>query len=91
MSAYAVMKLCREIERNPEFRAGAQESPAEASASFNLTDEERQAFLSGDVKKLHNLGAHGFLLSRLAMHGIVGLTAESYAQRLRGPFPEKPR
>lgn len=89
MSSYAVMKLCREIERNPEFRARAQDNPGEASASFKLTDEERRAFLAGDVKRLHDLGAHGFLLSRLAMHGIVGLTADIYAQRLRGPFPEK--
>lgn len=85
MSAYNVMKICRTLDRDPLFRERITGDPARAIADFELTDEERRAFLAGDVKRLHDLGAHGFLLSRLAMFGIVGLTVEDYAFKMRGP------
>ena len=85
MSTYNILKICRQVERDPLFRERVLGDPSGAIAEFELTDEERTAFLSGDVKHLHDLGAHGFLLSRLAMHGVVGLTPQAYALKLRGP------
>jgi len=86
MSVYNVLKICRQVDRDPLFRERILGDPAGAIAEFDLTDEERSAFLSGDVKRLHDLGAHGFLLSRLAAHGVVGLNARDYALKLRGPM-----
>jgi hypothetical protein len=51
---------------------------------------ERAALLSGDVRTLHDLGAHGYLLNRLARAGIAGLTPESYVLRMKGQ-PGGPR
>jgi aromatic-ring opening dioxygenase LigAB LigA subunit len=85
MSAYSVLKICRQVDRDPLFRERILGDPAGAIAEFDLTDEERAAFLGGDVKRLHDLGAHGFLLSRLAVYGVVGLTPRDYALKLRGP------
>ena len=45
---------------------------------------ERTALLSGDVRTLHDLGAHGYLLSRLARAGIADLTPETYVLRMKG-------
>ena len=85
MSTYNILKICRQVDRDPLFRERILGDPVGAIAEFELTDEERAAFLSGDVKRLHDLGAHGFLLSRLAMYGVVGLTPREYALKLRGP------
>jgi hypothetical protein len=85
MSAYTIMKICRQADRDPRFRKRLKNDPAGTIADFELTSEERDAFLTGNVKRLHELGAHGFLLSRLAMFGIVGLTVEDYALKMRGP------
>jgi hypothetical protein len=85
MSTYNILKICRQVDRDPLFRERILGDPVGAIAEFELTDEERAAFLSGDVKRLHDMGAHGFLLSRLAMHGVVGLTPQQYVVKLRGP------
>ena len=85
MSIYNVLKICRQVDRDPLFRERILGDPDGTIAAFELTEEERAAFLSGDVKRLHDMGAHGFLLSRLAMHGVVGLTPQDYALKLRGP------
>jgi hypothetical protein len=85
MSTYNVLKICRQVDRDPLFRERILGDPSGAIAEFDLTEEERSAFLAGDVKRLHDMGAHGFLLSRLAVYGVVGLTPRDYALKLRGP------
>jgi hypothetical protein len=84
MSIYALHKLCRDLGRDPAFRERLKQDPRAATADLPLTDEERAALLAGDVRRLHDLGVHGYLLARLARHGIAGLTPESYVQRLKG-------
>ena len=56
MSVYAVNYLCREVLRDHAFRAAMKADPAAAMAKYDLTDEERQALLAGDVAKLYRLG-----------------------------------
>src|SRR5262249_60257325 len=56
MSVYAVNYLCRELLRDHAFRAAMKADPAAAIAKYDLTAEERQALLAGDVAKLYRLG-----------------------------------
>ena len=84
MSTYAVHKVCHLIDKDDAFRERVLANPAEALADLPLTDAERTAFLAGDVRTLHDLGAHGFLLGRLPRHGVFGLDRENYVKRMKG-------
>jgi hypothetical protein len=84
MSIYAVHKICHLVDKDPEFRDRVLESPVEALSQFALTDAERSALLAGDVLTLHDLGAHGFLLGRLARYGAFGLDRNNYVIRMKG-------
>lgn len=84
MSAYAVNKLARLTLHDLALRERMRTWPEEVVASFpGLTDEERAALLAGQVGRLHELGAHSFLLGYLARYGLVGLTQQVYAERMR--------
>ena len=62
-----------------------QRDPGAAIAGFWLTDEERRAVLAGDVGRLAELGAHGYLLGGLARAGVCGLNMSNYVQRIHDP------
>lgn len=87
MSIYAVHKVCHLVDHDPEYRARVLEQPAEALRDFSLTDEERSALLRGDVRRLHDLGAHGFLLGRLPRYGVFGLDRDLYTRRMKAGEP----
>jgi hypothetical protein len=84
VSIYAVHKVCHLIDKDPEFRQRVLGSPDTALSGLPLTEAERTAFLSGDVRALHDLGAHGFLLGRLPRHRVFGLDRENYVVRMKG-------
>jgi hypothetical protein len=84
VTVYAVHKICHLIDKDPAFRERVVQGAEEALAEFPLTDTERTAFLRGDVRTLHDLGAHGFLLGRLPRHRVFGLTRENYVTRMKG-------
>src|SRR5262249_49418543 len=65
MSVYAVNYLCREVLRDHAFRAAMKTDPAAAIANYNLTAEERDALLAGDVAKLNRVGVNAFLMGYL--------------------------
>lgn len=81
MSIYFVHKLCKEARRDPAFRARLQQDPEAALADYRFTDGERKALFEGDVAKLLQLGAHGYVLGTLARLQLFGLTPELYTQR----------
>jgi hypothetical protein len=83
MSAYAVHKLIKRIQRDPAFREQLQRDPERALGEYPLTEQERAALLAGDVGALHAMGVHGYLLSRLVSFGLFGLTAQNYPERIR--------
>jgi len=83
MSLYGVNKVCHLTQVDLSFRELMQTDPAAAIADMPLTDEERDAFLAGDVAKLYQMGAHGFLLSRLPRFGSLGLSRDEYITRMR--------
>ena len=83
MSIFAVNYLCREILRDHAFRAAMKADPAKASAPLDLSGEERQALLAGDVGTLFRMGVNGFLMGYLARFEVCGLNVETYNQRMR--------
>jgi hypothetical protein len=82
VSTYAVHKVCQSLRWNDAFRERLRADPRSALEPFALTDEEREALLSGDVARLHDLGAHGLMLGYLATFGVLGLTSDIYAERI---------
>ena len=83
MSVYALNKLCHRMLRDLDFRAAMQRDPPTATAEYQLTPEEREALLAGDVARLWEMGVHPFILSFLTRYEICGLTAEVYSERIR--------
>ena len=89
VSAYAVNKLARLTLHDPAFRERVSTDPQTTVASFpGLSDAERQALLAGEVGRLHDMGAHSFLLGYLARYALFGLTQQAYAQRMRASRAE---
>lgn len=82
MSVYNVNYLLRELLRDHAFRAAMKENPAEALKGCDITDEERQLLLAGDVAGLHRLGVNDFLMGYLPRFGISGLDPKSYGERI---------
>jgi hypothetical protein len=83
MSVYQINKLCHRTLHDLEFRAAMQRDPAKAIETFDVTPEERDAVLAGDVATLFEMGVHPFLLSFLTRYEISGLTTAVYSERIR--------
>jgi hypothetical protein len=83
MSVYAVDKLCHDTLHDLAFREAVKRDPAAAIASRDLSAEERDALLSGDVARLYEWGCHPFLLAYLTRWDLFGITAAVYNQRIR--------
>lgn len=62
MSLYVLQKMIREINRLPARREAYFASREEFANGYDITDDERAAFVSHDVSKLYSLGVHGLLL-----------------------------
>ena len=86
MSLYAVHKVAHAAGHDPEFRERLKRDPEGTLAGLPLTGEERQALLDGDVGRLAEMGAHGYLLGQLAQHQCLGLTVPLYTQRIHDPL-----
>jgi hypothetical protein len=83
MSLFQVNLACRQVIRDPSYRALLKSDPAQALKAFRLTDGERAALLNGDVEALHAMGANNFLMGYLARYEVCGLTPQSYNARMR--------
>ncbi len=62
MTTYALNKLLREINRNPQTRQRYMENAESVLDGYNLSPEERRAFLQSDIGALYRLGVHGLIL-----------------------------
>lgn len=70
MSAYALQKLIREVNRNTVARDAFKADAAGFAAGFELTEDERAAVVSRDWTALYRLGVHGLLLRPFSiLHG----------------------
>lgn len=85
MSVYYVHKIAHQVAKDPEFRERMKRDPEGAIAGYRLTDDERRALLAGDVGRLAQLGAHGYLLGHLARNEVLGLTMRNYPVRIHEP------
>jgi hypothetical protein len=83
MSAYEINKLCYRTLREPHFRESLKQDPQGTMRSLPFTEEERQLLLNGEVGKLHDLGAHAYLLSHLSRFELFGLSVVTYSERIR--------
>jgi hypothetical protein len=82
MSVYAIDKLCRDALHDLAFRDALKNDPAAAITSRDLTNDERNALLSGDVARLYQWGCHPFLLAYLTRWDLFGITSPIYNQRI---------
>ena len=85
MSIYSIHKIAHLVQKDPDFRQRMKDDPEGAIRDFRLTDQERQALLTGDVGTLAHLGAHGYVIGALARHQVLDLTMDSYVQRIHDP------
>jgi hypothetical protein len=82
MSVYAVNKLCHDTLHDLAFREAVKRDPAAAIAARDLTADERNALLAGDVARLYEAGCHPFLLAYLTRWDLFGITGAIYNQRI---------
>ena len=91
MSVFAVNYLCREVLRDHAFRAAMKADPASALAAFRkyeLTADEKDALLAGDVARLYSMGVNAFLMGYLPRFEVCGLTLDIYNARIRAAEPQ---
>lgn len=82
MSVYAIDKLCRDALHDLDLREALKRDPAAAITTRDLTADERDALLSGDVARLYQWGCHPFLLAYLTRWDLFGITPALYNQRI---------
>ena len=82
MSLYALQKLIRDVNRNPQRRDAYFGSPARFAEAYELTPRERDALLKLDMGALYGMGVHGLLLRPFT---ILHKVAEpDYLKAIRG-------
>ena len=62
MSLYTLQKMIRDVNRLPARREAYFASKDDFVRGYELTPEEREAFVAFDVCKLYALGVHGLIL-----------------------------
>lgn len=82
MSVYALNKILREVNRNPQARERFMKDAAGMAAEFDLTDEERAAVVARDIGKLYKLGAHGLILRPFTL--LHQMSEPDYLRAIRG-------
>jgi hypothetical protein len=83
MSAYQLNKLCHRLHHDRAFREALQADPGKALADWPLSDAERTAFLTGDIKRLYEWGTHPYLLGHMSRWSLFGVTPTVYAERIK--------
>ena len=81
MTLYAAQKLLYHLNREPAVQARFKAEKAALFGEYELTAEEREAFLAGDVGKLYVLGANGQLLMHFA--ALLGMPWADYIEAMR--------
>jgi len=72
MSLYALQKVIRDINRNPESRERFVSTPEALLAGYELSAAERAALVGRDYGALYRMGVHGLLLRPFSiMHSVA--------------------
>lgn len=85
MSAYTLNKMLREVNRNPKVRERFFQSRAAVADDFELTEDERRAFLENDVGALYRCGVHGLILRPFTL--LQNMPEPDYLSAIRGERP----
>jgi hypothetical protein len=82
MSVYALQKLIRDVNRKPACREAFFAAPAEFAGGYELTEDERDALLRLDVRRLYGLGVHALLLRPFTL--LHKMPEPDYLNAIRG-------
>jgi Aromatic-ring-opening dioxygenase LigAB, LigA subunit len=82
MSLYQLQKLIYHVNRDPFHRERYRQDPAAFIKDYKLTEEERSAAVSVDVRKLYNLGVHSLRLRPFTL--LHKVSNEDYVKALAG-------
>jgi hypothetical protein len=81
VTLYALQKLIREVNRNPQTRQAFFESPASVAAGYDLAATESDALVRRDYGALYRLGVHGLLLRPFSI--LHSVTEPDYLRAIR--------
>ena len=81
MSLYQLQKFLYALNRDPATQEQYRTSPATLLDRYELTAEERNAVLEGDIGLIYVLGANGQLLMHFA--AFLGAPWSDYIQAMR--------
>jgi Aromatic-ring-opening dioxygenase LigAB, LigA subunit len=81
MSLYSAQKLLFHLNRDAAVQKRFREDVSSLLGDYELTEEERDAFVAGDIGKLYVLGANGQLLMHFA--ALLGMPWADYIEAMR--------
>lgn len=81
MSLYATQKLLYHLNRDAAVQKRYRDDLPALLDDYELTDDERQAVLGGDIGKLYVLGCNGQLLMHFA--ALLGMPWADYLEAMR--------
>lgn len=81
MSLYQLQKLLYQLNRDDETKALFRKQPAELADRYELSMQERAAFLEGDIGLLYVLGVNGQILMHFA--ALLGIAWFDYLELMR--------
>jgi hypothetical protein len=81
MSLYYVQKMLYQLNRDPGMRARFQANREDVLAEYQLTEEERNALLEGDVGLLYVMGVNGQILMHYS--ALIGQKWDEYIAAMR--------
>lgn len=81
MSLYYVQKLLYQLNRDPAVRRRFHENRDELLSEYELTDEERQAIVTGDIGLLYVMGVNGQILMHYS--ALLGQKWEEYIEAMK--------
>jgi hypothetical protein len=82
LTVYALQKLIREVNRNPQTRQAFFASPAQVALGYDLSDAERAALVNRDYGALYRFGVHGLLLRPFSI--LHSISEPDYLRAIRG-------
>ena len=81
MSLYSAQKLLFHLNRDAAVQKCFREDMSSLLGDYELTAEEHDAFVAGDIGKLYVLGANGQLLMHFA--ALLGMPWAQYIEAMR--------
>lgn len=80
MSLYQLQKLIYHVNRDPFQRERFFQDPAGFVNAYELTEEEKNAALNVEIRKLYTLGVHSLLLRPFTL--LHKISNDDYAKAL---------